>query len=94
MRSKRSCSGFIQTNLCRSSKATEQLDQLLGKHIPLGMLADIMVAYTLDLGIDAKSSCWRKTNVDRRVEVLFEYLSRVGRAGGAGVEFPPAFSDN
>jgi uncharacterized protein len=83
---------LFKQSMPKLAETTEQLDQLLGKHIPLGMLADIM-AYTLDLGLARKEQLLAESNVDRRVEVLFEYLSRVA-AGEDRSKFPPAFSDN
>jgi ATP-dependent Lon protease len=83
---------LFKQSLPKLARTTEQLDQLLGKHIPLGMLADIM-AYTLDLGSARKEQLLAETNVDRRVEVLFEYLANAA-AGEERSTFPPSFSDN
>jgi ATP-dependent Lon protease len=83
---------LFKQSLPKLAETTEQLDQLLGKHIPLGMLADIM-AYTLDLGLARKEQLLAETNVDRRVQILFDYLSKLV-AGDEHANFPPAFSDN
>jgi len=83
---------LFKYSLPKLAETTEQLDQLLGKHVPLGMLTDI-IAYTLDLGIEHKEQLLAETNVDRRVALLFEYLS----AAAQGLEratFPPPFSEN
>jgi hypothetical protein len=83
---------LFKQSLPKLAETTEGLDQLLGKHVPLGMLTDI-VAYTLDLGLDRKQQLLAETNVDRRVEILFEYLSAAA-AGEQPLTFPPPFSDN
>jgi Lon protease-like protein len=74
--------------LPRIPEAYEQLDQLLGSQIPLGMLTDI-VAYTLELGLDFKEQLLAETLVDRRAELLLEHFARVRTA-----IFPPEFSAN
>jgi uncharacterized protein len=74
--------------------AHEQLDQLLGAQIPLGMLTDI-VAYTLDFPLDLKERMLAELNVDARAAALLEKLrcgampSRPGKSS-----FPPDFSAN
>jgi hypothetical protein len=78
--------------LPKLAQAAEGLDQLLGKHVPLGMLADI-VAYTLELGLDRKIELLGEINVDRRVEILFEFLSAAATGNEPSI-FPPPFSDN
>jgi uncharacterized protein len=74
--------------LPRVPEAYEQLDQLLGNQISLGMLTDI-VAYTLDLGLDFKEQLLAETGVDRRAELLLERFARASKAA-----FPPEFSAN
>ncbi|MEX2142748.1 MAG: LON peptidase substrate-binding domain-containing protein [Pirellulales bacterium] len=83
---------LFKQSLPKLAETTEGLDQVLGKHVPLGMLTDI-VAYTLDLGLDRKEQLLAETNVDRRVEILFEYLSAAA-TGEEPLTFPPPFSDN
>jgi Lon protease-like protein len=83
---------LFKQGLPKLAETAEGLDELLGKHIPLGMLTDI-VAYTLELGFDKKIQLLAETNVDRRVEILFDYLSNAANAGEAS-NFPPPFSDN
>jgi hypothetical protein len=56
------------------------------------MLADI-IAYTLDLGTDRKEQLLAETNVDRRVALLFEYLSSADEEPERST-FPPPFSEN
>jgi Lon protease-like protein len=79
------------------AETAEGLNQLLGKHVPLGMLTDI-IAYTLELGrgqdnLERKEKLLAESNVDRRVEMLFEYLSSVAKGDELSI-FPPPFSDN
>jgi len=69
-------------------EAQEQLDQLLGSTIPLGMLTDI-VSYTLDIDLNFKERMLREACVDRRARELLEHLGRLRRA-----VFPAEFSLN
>ena len=72
--------------------AYEQLDQLLGSQITLGMLADI-VAYTIDLDLDWKLRLLAECDVLRRARLLLEAIA--GRpAAGSARRFPPEFSIN
>jgi ATP-dependent Lon protease len=74
--------------LPRIPEAYEQLDELLGSQVPLGMLTDI-VAYTLDIDLEFKERLLAETNVNRRAEWLLEHLDRMRKA-----VFPPEFSLN
>ena len=69
-------------------EAAEQLDELLGNQVPLGMLTDI-VAYTLDIDLEFKERLLAETSVDRRAELLLEHMSHMRKA-----VFPPEFSMN
>ncbi len=69
-------------------EAQEQLDQLLGQTISLGMLTDI-VAYTLDSDLDFKYEMLSQASVDARAKMLLERLSQARR-----FTFPPEFSLN
>jgi ATP-dependent Lon protease len=69
-------------------EAQEQMDQLLGGQIPLGMLTDI-IAYTLEIDLQFKERMLAETCVDRRAQQLLEFLGRVRR-----LTFPPEFSLN
>ena len=72
--------------------AYEQLDQLLGSQITLGMLTDI-VSYTIDLDLDTKIRLLAESDVFRRTERLLEAIA--GRsASSPGRPFPPEFSLN
>ena len=72
--------------------AYEQLDQLLGTQITLGMLADI-VAYTIDLDVDWKMRLLAECDVFRRTRLLLEAIA--GRPAATSPRpFPPEFSAN
>ena len=71
----------------------DQIDELLGSQITLGMLADI-VAYTAELNLETKLSLLKKSNVVDRVHVLLGALSKSGRPNATRRTFPPAFSTN
>ena len=75
-------------------EAHEQIGELLGSDVPLGVLTDI-VSYTLDLGMPLKEQLLHECNVDRRAALLVDYLQKGGKVrtlGRAG--FPPEFSVN
>lgn len=78
-------------------EANEQIDQLLGNDIPLGMLSDV-VSYMLDIDVSKKQTLLAETDVQRRAELLLTYLSRLSAefaaAGVASVVYPPEFSLN
>jgi Lon protease-like protein len=76
----------------RIPNAYEQLDQLLGSQITLGMLADI-VAYTIDLDLETKIRLLAECDVFRRTAMLLEAISARPAAGPAR-PFPPEFSAN
>ena len=71
----------------------EQVDELLGSQITLGMLADI-VAYTAELNSSTKLSLLKTNNVVDRVHVLLNALSKSSQSSKARRTFPPAFSMN
>jgi Lon protease-like protein len=73
-------------------QAYEQLDQLLGSQITLGMLTDI-VAYTVDIDLEAKVRLLAECDVVRRTWLLMESLDARGQRG-APRTFPPDFSLN
>jgi Lon protease-like protein len=77
-------------------EAQEQLDQLLGSSLPLGILTDV-IGYMLDIDIAAKQALLAECNVHRRAELLLGHLyvaagQETGK-GGLGA-FPPQFSVN
>ncbi len=80
----------------RESAVQEQFDQLLtSNQISLGMLAD-MVAFTLDLPMNAKFHLLEETNVDDRAGYLLDRLMELKSPVNAFREraFPPEFSLN
>jgi Lon protease-like protein len=72
--------------------AHEQLDQLLGSQITLGMLADI-VAYTIELDLETKLRLLAECDIFERTRLL---LAAIGARADAGAtrRFPPDFSVN
>jgi len=73
-------------------QAYEQLDQLLGSQITLGMLTDI-VSYTIDLDLDCKLRLLEECDVLRRTRLLMDAIEARVRGAGART-FPPDFSAN
>jgi Lon protease-like protein len=74
----------------------EQIDQLLGSDIPLGMLTDV-ISFMLKIDIRQKEALLREQNVNRRAELLLQYLQDAGsveQSRGLPREFPPRFSLN
>jgi Lon protease-like protein len=82
----------FKRSLPKLPDAFEQLDQLLGTQITLGMLTDI-VAYTVNLDVESKVRLLAECDVVRRAELLLEAID--GRPAGGGLRpFPPRFSVN
>jgi len=77
--------------------AHEQLDQLLGSDISLGVLTDV-IAYMLDIDLGDKQVLLAESDVHRRAEILLGHLAAVAAeptTQGAGpLVFPPPFSAN
>ncbi|MCE5302889.1 MAG: LON peptidase substrate-binding domain-containing protein [Planctomycetaceae bacterium] len=73
----------------------EQVDQLLGDDVPLGVLTDV-IGYMLDSPLAAKQRLLSELNVCRRAELLLTHLAQAGveAADRASASFPPAFSVN
>jgi uncharacterized protein len=78
-------------------EAEEQLDQLLGNDMPLGMFTDVM-GYILDIDMRRKLSLLAEVNVLRRAELLLHHLSEAAAELAPVQEpalcFPPEFSTN
>jgi Lon protease-like protein len=77
-------------------EAGEQLDQLLGDDVPLGMLSDV-ISYMLDISLSKKQVLLDELDVQRRAELLLSHLSAVAadvEADASSLCFPPAFSMN
>ena len=55
-------------------EAQEQLDQLLGNDVPLGVLTDV-ISYMLDIDLARKQSLLTELDVYRRAELLLAHLS-------------------
>ena len=73
----------------------EQIEQVLGSSVSLGMLTDI-VSYSLDFDVAAKQRLLAEVNVDRRATVLIEHIQAKLNSSGedSSVAFPPGFSVN
>ena len=82
----------FKQSMPRIPNAYEQLDELLGSQITLGMLADI-VSYTVDLGIEVKMKLLAECDVVRRTRLLLDALAARPTAVATRV-FPPDFSIN
>lgn len=78
-------------------EAQEQLDQLLGHDVPLGVLTDV-IGYMLDIGVRKKQSLLAEVDVYRRTNLLLTSLAEVTAAQAvddqSAVYFPPEFSVN
>ncbi len=78
-------------------EAQEQLDQILGSDVPLGILTDV-ISYMLDVDVRHKEALLAECNVHRRTELLLSHLAvaaadrELGTCGLAN--FPPEFSAN
>jgi len=83
---------LFKRSMPKFSETAEGLEQLLAQHVPLGVLT-VIVAYTLDLGIERKEQLLAETNVDRRVEMLCDYLASACEEP-VRAKFPPPFSNN
>jgi len=73
--------------------AYEQLDELLGSQITLGMLADI-VSYTIDLGLDVKMRLLAECDVFARTRLLLDAIASRPAPAASSRVFPPDFSVN
>jgi Lon protease-like protein len=79
-----------------SCQAPEQLHEMLARHLPLGMMADL-AAYALPLGVTMKQRLLAECRVDVRAQMLLEHLESQGArepVAAAGDVFPPPFSVN
>jgi hypothetical protein len=78
-------------------EAHEQLDQLLGNDVPLGVLTDV-ISYLLDIDLARKQSLLAEVDVYRRAHLLLADLSEataeLAASQAAAFCFPPEFSMN
>ncbi len=76
-------------------EAREQLDQLLGNDVPLGVLTDV-IGYLLDIELVRKQTLLAEVDVYRRADLLLAELAKAAeRLSAATYEcFPPEFSTN
>jgi ATP-dependent Lon protease len=82
----------FKRSMPRVPNAYEQLDELLGSQITLGMLTDI-VAYTIDLDLETKLRLLAECDIFERARLLLEAVAS-RPAPGNGRTFPPDFSVN
>lgn len=75
--------------------AHEQIDQLLGSDISLGVLTDVL-GYMLQIDLDAKAALLSESDVHRRGKMLLAHLAAVAEqpAETGAIPFPPQFSAN
>jgi Lon protease-like protein len=74
----------------------EQLEEMLSRHLPLGLLTDL-AAYALPLDLDVKRQLLAERRVSVRSEILLQQVAElVGAGSGARSKhrFPPLFSNN
>jgi len=75
-------------------EAQEQVDQLLGSDVSLGVLTDV-ISYMLDIEAAKKQVLLAETDVYRRVDILLSHLSAAAvEMASEKVVFPPEFSAN
>jgi ATP-dependent Lon protease len=74
----------------------EQLEEMLSRHLPLGLLTDL-AAYALPLELDVKRQLLAEHRVSVRSKILLEQVSALVGAASAKASshsFPPLFSSN
>jgi ATP-dependent Lon protease len=74
----------------------EQLEEMLSKHLPLGLLTDL-AAYALPLETSVKCQLLAEHRVSVRAQILLEQVGILAAASSASIKahrFPPLFSDN
>jgi Lon protease-like protein len=72
----------------------EQLEEMLSRHLPLGLLTDL-AAYALPLDMEIKRKLLAEASVGARASVLLEQVEQMaGVARKKLHRFPPHFSDN
>ena len=72
-------------------EAQEQLDQILGSDVPLGILTDV-ISYMLDIDVADKEALLAECNVHRRTELLLSHLAGrppIGNRARAGWPISP-----
>jgi len=74
----------------------EQLEEVLSKHLPLGLLTDL-AAYALPLDPDVKRELLAEERVSVRAKILLAQVQELAGAAAAADSsppFPPRFSEN
>jgi Lon protease-like protein len=88
-------SAFRQHLPC-TCQVPEQLEEMLSRHLPLGLLTDL-AAYALPLDLEIKRRLLAERRVSVRSEILLEQVADLVGAASASPSkhgFPPRFSDN
>jgi ATP-dependent Lon protease len=74
----------------------EQLEEMLSRHLPLGLLTDL-AAYALPLVTDVKCQLLAECRVSVRAQILLEQVESLAAASGSSAKphsYPPRFSEN
>ncbi|MFZ5830745.1 MAG: LON peptidase substrate-binding domain-containing protein [Planctomycetota bacterium] len=74
-------------------QAQEQVEQLFGSDVALGMLTDV-VSYMLDISVSDKVRLLGEPDIHRRAEHILRHLTAVATTDEQNAEFPPPFSTN
>jgi len=94
---KQALSHALMALLPKLPEVNEQLDQLLGNDVPLGILSDV-ISYMLDIDLAEKQKLLAEPNVYRRAELLLTHLSvaatDLAPTSTASLCYPPEFSMN
>jgi Lon protease-like protein len=85
--------GLFRDLFKSQQKLDPDLDELLSKPLPLGLLADI-IAHALNLPPALKQKLLSENSVDRRVDRIRSVLVQATRRGSPPTKFPPPFSSN
>jgi ATP-dependent Lon protease len=87
----------FQRHLPEEAYTSENLEQILSEHIPLGALTDL-VSYTMPMDIELKQQLLAECCTEHRAQLLLEQLGArcCQDAAGSSVwkSYPPRFSDN
>lgn len=83
-------------HLPEEANTSENLEQILSEHIPLGALTDL-VSYTMPMDMEVKQQLLAECCTEHRAEMLLEQLGAqcdAGLAASSTWSYPPRFSDN
>jgi ATP-dependent Lon protease len=86
----------FRKHLPRTCQLPEQLEEMLSRHLPLGLLTDL-AAYTLPLETDVKCQLLGECRVSVRAQTLLEQVQMLAAKSVSAARphrYPPSFSDN